>query len=113
MSDKLITWLNQERKRRDWSYADLARKAGVSRPLISRTLTGDMSASADFCIKVAIALDVSPITSLKMAGFLPETTLADHVLIEDHTLRALMEIAQALPPSQREKLLDFARFLNQ
>lgn len=107
MSDGLTTWLNQELEQRGWSQAELARRADVSRPLVTRTLSGDMPASADFCIKVAQALGEAPEKILRLAGILPAS--AD----DDPTLAELQDIVKNLPPSQRKEALRYLRYLYQ
>jgi len=105
-------WLSQELKQRGLSQRELGRRAGVSRQLVVRVLSGGMPASADFCIKVAIALDTSPVAALKLAGHLPADVSADDRLtVADTTLSEVIAIAQTLPPKQRDLLLEFARFL--
>lgn len=110
MSDRLTDWIGQELKRLDWPYSELARQAGVSRTLISRTLSGDMPPSADFCIKVAAALNASPIYLLQLAGILPEDVEIP-TSVNDSTIQELVDLARNLTQDQREELVRFAHFL--
>lgn len=105
MNDELRAWLSQEVDRRGWSYRELARRAGISPALISRTLSGDMHPSADFCIKVAQALDESPEKVLRLAGILHTSPASD-----TSTLQELIELARSLPPEEQEELLKYARY---
>lgn len=109
MSEALRHWLSQELHRREWAYSELARLAGISRPLVSRTLSGDMPPSADFCIKVASALDIAPETVLRLAGILPPAPPASPA--DDSILQELVELARTLPTEKRQQVLDYVRFI--
>ena len=109
MSDRLKTWVGKEVRRLGWSYRELARQAGVSHTLISRTLSGDMPASADFCIKVAQALDESPEKALRLARILPPLSAPEN----DPTLAEAIETLHNLSPDQRKEALRYIRFLYQ
>lgn len=109
MGDELRTWVGREIKRLGWSYRELARQAGISHTLISRTLSGDMPASADFCIKVAQALGESPEKVLRLAGILP--LLPDSE--DDPTLSEAIDTLRNLPPNQRKEALRYIRYLYQ
>lgn len=108
MQQNFIHWLSQELKARNWSQGELARRSGISRPLITRMLSGDMPVSADTCIKIANALGLPPVSLLKKSGILPLDTI-DNIVSEE--LRPLIEIASQLPFAEREKLVTFAKFL--
>ena len=105
MSDELKAWLTKELKKRHWSQRELARQSGVSQPLVSQMLSGERLPSADFCVKVAHALSEPPEKVLRLAGILPATPAS-----EDDILQELIELAQSLPPEDREELLKYARF---
>jgi len=68
-----------------------------------------MPPSADFCIKIAFALDTPPETVLKLAGILPPGPPASPT--DSATLQTLVELARTLPPEQQEQLLAYCRFL--
>lgn len=109
MSEAFTTWLAAELNRLNWTHAELAAKAGVSRGAVSNTLRGVIPPSCEFCIKTANALDVAPETVLKLAGILPPGPPASP--IDSSTLQALVELARTLPPEQQEQLLAYCRFL--
>ena len=111
MSDTLRVWITQKIEKRGWSYRELARQANISHALISRTLSGDMTPSADFCIKVAQALDVSPEMVLRLAGILPAAPPA--TLADDAALQELVELARTLSSDKRKELLRYTRYLLQ
>jgi transcriptional regulator with XRE-family HTH domain len=110
MSDTLRVWVTQKIKESGWSYRELARQAGISQSLVSRILSGDMPASPDFCIKVARALDVSPVYVMQLAGILPgEPTLTD----DSPIAREIVQLIQDMPPERRQQVLEYVRFIYQ
>lgn len=109
MSEVLKEWLSQELKRRNWSHNELARQAGLSQSTVSSVISGNRNAGADFCVKVASALDVPPEMLLKMAAILP----SDSPPLDDPTLQELIELAKNLSPNQRRELLRYTRYLYQ
>jgi transcriptional regulator with XRE-family HTH domain len=111
MSEALKTWVTRALQNRGWSYRELARQANISNALVSRTLSGDVLPSADFCIKVAQALEVSPETVLRLAGILPPSPLAQPS--DDSTLQELLELVRNLSPDRRQQVLEYVRFMYQ
>lgn len=107
MSDELRVWLSEELEQRHWSHRELARRTGLSQSSVSKTLSGERSASINFCNKIAHALGESPEKVLRLAGILP-TALED-----DPTLREAIDLLRNLPPSQYKEALRFLRFLYQ
>ena len=70
-----------------------------------------MTASADFCIKVAEVMEVSPEMLLRLAGILPP---APPVLTSDNsTLKEIIEFARNLSSEQQEEVLRYIRYLYQ
>lgn len=102
-------WLAHEMTRRGWSHSELSRQANISRPLISQVLAGDVAPSADFCIKVAVALQESPVLVLVKAELLPSGNESG----DDSTVQELLEMIRSLPADQRQNLLNYVRFLYQ
>ena len=109
MSDKLRAWLTEELERLGWSFGELARRAKVSRPLISRTLSGDMPPSADFCIKIAQALGEPPEKVLRLADILPQLPGPEDEL----TLEEITDTLRNMTPEQRKEALHYIRYLYQ
>lgn len=105
MSEALRAWLSEELERRKWSQGDLSRQAGLSRPFISRVISGDLSPSVNFCHKIAAALGEAPEKVLRLAGILPTSMGGDDSIVQEIT-----EIARSLPPEDQQEILDFARF---
>ena len=108
MSDTFRVWLTKELEQRGWSHGELARRAEVSRPLISRTLSGDMVASADFCIKIAQTLGEAPEKVLRLADILPQAPSDD-----DPTMQEIIEILHNMTVGQREEILRYSRYVYQ
>ncbi len=106
MSDKFRVWLSNELKAQRWSQRELARQSGVSQTLISQTLSGEVTPSADFCIKIAQALGEPPEKVLRLAGILPPSASED-----DPTFTELTDLARTLTPKQRREVLHYIRFL--
>jgi transcriptional regulator with XRE-family HTH domain len=109
MSEDLRQLITAELTRRNLSHSQLATKAGVSKSLVSRTLRGDMPASADFCIKIAIALDVAPEYILRLAGILPAGE--PNPTTPGPVTQEITRLAETLPPETRQELLKYARYL--
>jgi transcriptional regulator with XRE-family HTH domain len=109
VSNKLRTWLTEELDRLGWSYGELSRRAEVSRPLISRTLSGDMPPSADFCIKIAQALGEPPEKVLRLADILPQLPGAEDEL----TIEEINDALRGMTPEQRKEALHYIRYLYQ
>jgi transcriptional regulator with XRE-family HTH domain len=106
MSDNLRAWLAKELQQRKWSHNELARQAKVPQSTVSSVISGNRKAGADFCVKVAQALNESPEKLLRLAGILPPAS-------EDATLQELIDLARSLPPGQRKEALRYLRFLYQ
>ena len=108
MSDDFRGWLTKEINLRKWSKSELARKSDLSQSIISKMLLGSRNVTADQCIKIAQALDVSPEKLLRLANILP-STVSDNATVQEIT-----DIARQLPPDIQEEILEFVRFkLNQ
>lgn len=103
MDTELKAWVTTELKNRHWSYRELARQTGLSHSLISQTLSGHMKASADFCLKLGLALEVSPETVMRKAGLLPSITPDDEIIHE------AVELIRSFPVDKRRLALRLLR----
>ena len=56
---------------RDWSQANLARRSGVSKGMISLMINENQIPGPGICAKLAKAFKISPETVLRQAGHLP------------------------------------------
>lgn len=110
MSERLRYWLDANLKKRRWSQRKLSRQSGVSQPLISQVLQGDVVPSADFCIKVAQALEEPPEKLLRLAGLISsvETESGE----DPPELAEITDLARLLSPSKRDEVLRYLRFLH-
>lgn len=111
MSEAFRLWLLQELDRRGWSHRELARQTGFSQSLVSKTLSGERMASANFCTKVAEVLGESPEMVLRLAGILPPAPPS--VPSDSLTLQKIVELARLLSPDQCEEALRYIRYLYQ
>jgi transcriptional regulator with XRE-family HTH domain len=111
MSESLRVWVTSELNRLNWTHEQLAEKAGVSRGTVSNVLRGDMPPSADFCIKIAPALDTPPEQVLRLAGLLPPPGSSRNP--DDPELQQLIELIKTLPQEKRQQLSEYVRFLLQ
>ena len=109
MSNGLKAWLIQELNARHLSQRELARQSGISQTRISQTLSGDIPLSADFCIIVAQALEVSPEYLLRLAEILP----AEPATSENAITQEITELLKNLPPEQQQEALNYIRYLYQ
>jgi transcriptional regulator with XRE-family HTH domain len=108
MGDRLRVWLTEELNRRGLSHNELARRSGISQTAVSYVISGDRKAGAEFCIKIATALDVSPEFVLRLAEILPPSSS-----LEDSTAEEINEALKNLSADQRQQVLDYIRFLSQ
>jgi transcriptional regulator with XRE-family HTH domain len=97
-------WLNQQLIMRGWSQADLSKAAGISRASITNVLTGTRQPGPDLCNAIAQAFKIPPEDVFRAAGLLPPKK-------EDAPgLAEWMHLYMNATPSQREEMLDYARF---
>ena len=70
-------WLEQERKRRNWSISELARQAGVTPSAMNRVINEGRGVGIDVCIGIARALGISIEEVIRRArpGELPTLTV--------------------------------------
>lgn len=97
---KLVEWIEDQLRQRDWRPADLARAAGVRDSTISRVLNGNAKAGPELCNAIAIALGEDPIDIFRIAGLLPPSAGRVDELSQDEF--GWLEIYRSLEPSQRK-----------
>ena len=88
-------WLDGQMRERNWSYNELARRAGVSSASVSMVMTGQQKPGVDFCRGVAGALNQAPEHVFRLAGLLPRKAERDEVVDE-----ILWYFEQMTPESQ-------------
>ena len=106
--NNLGNWLLQERRKRRWSQAELARRAGVSRPTISNYESGKtQNPNPDVIQAIARILEIPTEDAFRAAGLLP--------LKPEHTpANAQLDyIFSQLSPDDQAVVLDIVQvFLN-
>lgn len=69
--EKFLKWLEAELQNRDWSPADLARRASLGQATIHKILNGDRKAGPDVSLAIARAMGEDPVRVFRLAGLLP------------------------------------------
>lgn len=109
MSDDFRLWLEQEIKRRGWSQGEMARRADLAQVTVSNVIAGQRNPGCEFCIKVAQALELSPVFILVKAGILPPVPASE----DSPTLQEIIELARSLSSEDQNHLLEYVRFMFQ
>ena len=97
------SWLGREMARRDWSQADLARQAGVTRGAISNLFTEYRRPGIELCLGLATALDYSITTILARAGYI-DIDPNNKEEMEDEQLKILLK---RIDPEDLPLVIDF------
>ncbi len=105
-------WLKREMKLRGWSQNELARRADVSHFAISTVVANKRKPGATFCIKIAKALNTSPVYVLQIAGILPEDVELP-ATPDDTVIQEIVKVLRTLSPFYRDEILRHARYLTQ
>ena len=74
----LAKWLYDEMNRQGLTVSDVATLGNISAPTISRILNMERNAGPDACVAIAKALNYPPEMVFRIAGLLPDTTVAPH-----------------------------------
>lgn len=106
MKNTFSEWLAIEAVTRDWTQADLARKSGLNRAVISKILSDRSDPSPDSCKALAKALKLPIEEIYRAAGLLPHKPEAD-VIIE----RAEYIINGYKYPETKERALSYLEHL--
>lgn len=99
----MISWIEEELNKRGWSIRELARRAGLSHASVSHVLNGYRNPGVDFCLGIAKAFSVSPISVLEKAKIIPK--MDD----EDLSFRELWHHVRKLSYRDRVRLIQIAR----
>lgn len=97
-------WLDQELARRGWKISHLSRRSGLAHSTISDVIHRRTSPGAEFCIKVAAALNTPPDQVFRQAGMLPP-------LVEGGHQKELLDYFQYLTEEDRDTIVRMARSL--
>ncbi len=94
-------WVEAEMKRRGWSRAELARRAGLSRAAVSDVLNLKYPPGPEFCRALARAFGYSQEYVFRLAGLIDDP-LPPGVSLDG---LALAQLLSQLPPEDREEIL--------
>lgn len=104
---RLVNWIEEQLRLRDWRPADLARAAGVRDSTISRILNGNAKAGPELCSAMAEALDVSPVEVFRIAELLPASAGMVSELTQNEA--EMITLYRQLSPENRAYALHFLR----
>jgi transcriptional regulator with XRE-family HTH domain len=96
-------WLIEELDRREWSAADLARNAGISKGSISNILSGNRQPGNDICEAIAHAFKIAPEIVYRRAGLLPPARDVDERTQE------LVHLFGMMSEDNQDETIDYAR----
>jgi transcriptional regulator with XRE-family HTH domain len=106
--DTIDNWLLTELKIRDWSQADLARHAGVSRTAISDIISGKRKIGRDLAVSIAEVFKLPLEEVYRRAGILPPQPAQDETLYRiSHLYHTLKDEASKI------RALEFLEFLSE
>jgi len=77
---QLTDWLNEELEIRGWSYNELARRANLSKGVISAVMTERQGPGTEFCNGIARAFGIPPEEAYRKAGLLQTLPEEDDVI---------------------------------
>lgn len=103
--NEFVFWLQSEMDKRDWSQADLAREANLSRGAVGNVLRQERDPGKDFLIGIAKALNLPIEEVFRIAGLLPPEVEESEQEME------LRHLYRLLPAGQQKQMLEYARFL--
>lgn len=101
-----LVWLDEKLDEKGWSDNQLAKRAGISHPVISKARSEIQPIGYEAGVKIAKALDIPPEILLQKAGLLPAITQAES---EDE--KELIFIFQQLPPDRQKEFIKMIRVL--
>ena len=99
-------WLLAELEKREWSQADLARAAKVSRSSISEIVSGQRQIGKRTATAIATALKLPPEQVFRAAGILPPVQNADEDIEE------IIHLAKPLSKEDKQAVIDFINILD-
>jgi transcriptional regulator with XRE-family HTH domain len=106
VNESFSEWIIDEVQKRDWSYSELARQAGMSSAQVSMVVNGRSNPGEKFCRGVAHAFRVSPDIVFRKAGLLPD------VPAREETEQNLLYKIRQLDPEGRERVAEFLEYLD-
>jgi len=106
MGKKLNQWVINQLNRNGWSIRELSRRGEFSQSYISAVLSGkqDPGPKSYQGISKAFGITLESVERLDNEGEVPESRL------NDPALKELLELAQSLPLSDLQEVLDYASY---
>lgn len=106
-------WLAVQLRERGWSQAELARRANVAQPTISRVLSGENQAGEDLARGIARAFKLDPVVVMTRAGILDEYgEILPEVRAWSRRLARLPADERAVVQEMVEKTLDMFELMH-
>ena len=90
---KFAEWLQTELNKRQWTQAELARRANTTDATLSRIISGTRQAGPDAALAIARALKEPPERVFRLAGLLPPGPSSEQM----QEIRELAELLGSLP----------------
>jgi len=102
--DTFSGWLLQELENRGWNQAELHRKSGLSKTIISDVISDKVTPGYEFCIAIGKALHIPPEIVMRLAGLLPQVPAKT----EQH--EKLLYTFEQLNAKDQQTILDMMEF---
>lgn len=115
MSDRLRQYIKTRLRERGLSGRAAAQAMGVSNTYFVRVMTGNIARpGVKFCVKLADLFGDSPVTVLRLAGWLPESRdvlaeEANYLIAKDPQFAALVRLYQSLDEEAKGLFLALVR----
>lgn len=105
MADKFSSWLVEELNKKDWSQAELARRAKISRTSISDLISEKHNPGVDICNAIASALNYRVEDVYRIAGLLPPERKNNSLDNE------MLHLFGLLPENEKQQVIDYVRYI--
>lgn len=102
-------WLQSKMDEREWTQAELARRAGTTSTTIFRVIKGERKPGVDFCKGIARAFGMRDTDVMKIAGLAASTSPDD----QTPSLRELTSKFSQLSDDDQETILKLVRALEE
>ncbi len=107
-NNDFVDWLGQELKKRDWSYQELANRAGITRSAVSTVMTHRQGPGLEFCKGIARAFHLPPEVVLRTAGLLPPLPGDPNL---DLTMQKMLDLFDKLDEIEQQQAMDYLEYL--
>ncbi len=103
MAKAFVDWLDDELRARDWTRAELARRAGINESSLSLIYSGGREPGRKICDGIAKAFKLPSDNVYRIAGILPMKPN------NDETVTEIVHIYHLLNEDNKDDLLDYAK----